>query len=96
MAKHTTPRAQAEDTATPTTPPKPRRSKAAPGAPPTDTLGVLPDTLAAQSGVEGREPTDDDIRRRAYERYLERGGRHGMAFEDWLSAERDLKIRSQK
>ena len=40
------------------------------------------------------EPSDDDIRRRAYERYLERGGRHGEHFDDWLEAERELK--SQK
>jgi hypothetical protein len=28
---------------------------------------------------------------RAYHRYLERGGGHGMDFEDWLEAERELK-----
>jgi hypothetical protein len=37
------------------------------------------------------EPSVEDIRRRAYQRYLERGGRDGMAFEDWLEAERELK-----
>ena len=92
MAKRTTPRAQAEDTAT-AAPPKPRRSKASAGAPPPDTVGVLPDAIAAQSGVEGREPTEDDIRRRAYERYLERGGGHGTDFEDWLAAEREIRSR---
>ena len=92
MAKRTTPRAQAEDTAT-AAPPKPRRSKASAGAPPPDTLGVLPDTIAVQSGVEGHEPTEDDIRRRAYERYLERGGGHGTDFEDWLEAEREIRRR---
>jgi hypothetical protein len=30
---------------------------------------------------------------RAYHRYLERGGGHGMEFQDWLDAERDLKTR---
>ena len=93
MAKRITPKAQAEDTATPTRPPKPRKSKAASGAPPPDTLGVLPDTIAMQSGVEGHEPTEDDIRRRAYERYLERGGGHGTDFEDWLAAEREIRSR---
>lgn len=92
MAKRTTPRAQAEDTAT-AAPPKARRSKASVGAPPPDTLGVLPDTIAMQSGVEGHEPTEDDIRRRAYERYLERGGGHGTDFEDWLEAEREVRNR---
>jgi hypothetical protein len=36
-------------------------------------------------------PSDEDIRMRAYQRYLERGGSHGMEFEDWLEAERELK-----
>jgi hypothetical protein len=39
----------------------------------------------------GSEPSEEDIRLRAYHRYLERGGRHGMDFEDWLEAERELK-----
>ena len=92
MAKRITPRARAEDTAT-AAPPKARRSKASTGAPPPDTLGVLPDTIAMQSGVEGHETTEDDIRRRAYERYVERGGGHGTDFEDWLEAEREVRSR---
>jgi hypothetical protein len=28
---------------------------------------------------------------RAYHRYLERGGEHGLEFNDWVEAERDLK-----
>ena len=39
------------------------------------------------------EPTLDDIRRRAYERYLERGGKHGQHFDDWLEAERELRAK---
>jgi hypothetical protein len=39
------------------------------------------------------EPSQDDIRMRAYHRYLERGGGHGMDFEDWLAAERELRQR---
>src|SRR5437763_12705758 len=39
----------------------------------------------------GSEPSEEDIRLRAYQRYLERGGGHGMDFEDWLEAERELK-----
>jgi hypothetical protein len=37
------------------------------------------------------EPSEEDIRMRAYHRYLERGGAPGMDFEDWLEAERELK-----
>ena len=36
-------------------------------------------------------PSEDDIRMRAYHRYLERGGSDGMDFADWLEAERELK-----
>ena len=34
---------------------------------------------------------NDDIRRRAYEIYLERGGLPGRELEDWLQAEGELK-----
>jgi DUF2934 family protein len=37
------------------------------------------------------EPSEDDIRLRAYQRYLERGGGHGADFDDWLEAEKDLR-----
>jgi hypothetical protein len=37
------------------------------------------------------EPSEDDIRLRAYHRFLERGGAHGFDFEDWLEAERELR-----
>ena len=33
---------------------------------------------------------DREIRRRAYEIYLERGGEPGRELEDWLQAEREL------
>jgi DUF2934 family protein len=39
------------------------------------------------------QPTEDDIRLRAYHRFLERGGSHGRAFDDWLEAERELRLR---
>ncbi len=37
------------------------------------------------------EPSEEDIRLRAYHRYLERGGGHGLDFDDWVEAERELK-----
>jgi hypothetical protein len=37
-------------------------------------------------------PNEDDIRVRAYHRYLERGAGDGADFDDWLEAERDLKV----
>jgi hypothetical protein len=37
-------------------------------------------------------PNQDDIRVRAYHRYLERGAGHGADFDDWVEAEKDLKV----
>jgi hypothetical protein len=37
-----------------------------------------------------RTPNCDDIRRRAYEVYLERGSLPGNELDDWLQAEREL------
>ena len=34
---------------------------------------------------------DEEIRRRAYEIYLERGKQSGREMDDWLQAERELK-----
>jgi hypothetical protein len=111
MAKRTS-RSSAADTGAAAAPPQPksRRQRAtATPAPPE------PDTIAADSRVEGREhngagvaseagddaplesmsmgsePSEEDIRTRAYHRFLERGGGHGSDFEDWLEAERELK-----
>ena len=39
----------------------------------------------------GSEPSEEEIRMRAYRRYLERGGTDGRDFDDWLEAERELK-----
>jgi hypothetical protein len=35
-------------------------------------------------------PSVEEIRQRAYEIHLERGGAHGWDQDDWLLAERDL------
>ncbi len=39
----------------------------------------------------GNAPRDEDIRRRAYEIYLERGEQPGRELDDWLQAERELE-----
>jgi hypothetical protein len=49
---------------------------------------------ATRNDSMGSEPSEEDIRIRAYRRYLERGGGDGQHFEDWLEAERELKLRS--
>lgn len=38
-------------------------------------------------------PTEEQIARRAYELYRERGGQDGYDLEDWLRAERELRQR---
>jgi hypothetical protein len=35
-------------------------------------------------------PTENDIARRAYELYVQRGGEHGRDLDDWLLARREL------
>jgi hypothetical protein len=39
---------------------------------------------------EPKVPKAEQIEKRAYELYLERGGEDGHDFEDWLAAEREL------
>ncbi|HJZ72307.1 MAG TPA: DUF2934 domain-containing protein [Vicinamibacterales bacterium] len=49
------------------------------------------DDAPLESMSMGSEPSEEDIRMRAYHRYLERGGAPGTDFEDWLEAERELR-----
>jgi hypothetical protein len=52
------------------------------------------DAMTARAGtMRGLDPTEEEIRARAYHMYLERGGEHGLDFDDWLNAERELKTR---
>jgi hypothetical protein len=69
-----------------------------------ETLGADTEALAdratdvgAPAGGDTRatsmasEPSEEEIRRRAYQRYLERGSTDGGDFDDWLEAEKELK-----
>ena len=67
------------------------RQEGAPDA--ADTFAARSEGDQPQSSVSTSEPTEEEIRYRAYELYLERGGEHGMDFEDWVRAERELKER---
>jgi hypothetical protein len=51
-------------------------------------------TPAASASVEIKV-TEEQIERRAHEIYLARGGEHGHDQEDWLQAERELKLGKQ-
>lgn len=98
MAKRPAPRssAQADDAMAAATaaPPRARRSRA-PSAenPSTAPLRTAP---AGDIGAGDAGPSEDEIRERAYQRYLERGGGHGMDFDDWLAAERELRSTKSK
>ena len=83
MAKRPAPRSKVSDPAAPAAP-KPKRPRAT----------ARPAANQAPAGTAAAEPTTDDIRRRAYERYQERGGNHGRHFDDWLEAEQELKSRN--
>lgn len=117
MAKRTPSRSEASDaTATPT-PPKGRRVRGTaekrdmtsgprPDAIDAGETSASEGTSAAMMASDAADrsewsPSEEEIRIRAYHRYLERGGGNGMDFEDWLEAERELKsqkseVRSQK
>ena len=48
-------------------------------------LAVARDTFAQVRDT----PSYDDIAEAAYRRYLNRGGGHGMDFDDWVAAEQE-------
>jgi len=53
-------------------------------------------TRKVSAPASRRQPTEDEIRRRAYEIYLQRGGAHGHDLDDWFYAERDLDFVEMK
>jgi hypothetical protein len=57
------------------------------------TAGKNPDSDATRNDSMASEPSEEEIRIRAYRRYLERGGGDGQDFDDWLEAEKELKRR---
>jgi DUF2934 family protein len=49
-----------------------------------------PDIQNGTAAAANGRPTDEDIRKLAYELYLSRGAAPGSEIEDWLRAEREL------
>ena len=43
-----------------------------------------------------KAPSEDAIRVRAYERYVQRGGEPGREEEDWREAEQELRSRTER
>jgi hypothetical protein len=68
-----------------------RRSRKATFAQPPQT----PAALEASRNVVSAS-VEDEIRRRAYEIYLERGSTPGNESEDWLVAEREVRARAMR
>lgn len=105
MAKRTTPRSQADDSAgnhsneIKAAQPKERPARTRRPAAAAAARNELPDIpepgdvadQAQRSEPSTYEPSEEDIRIRAYHRYLERGAGHGTHFDDWLEAERELR-----
>src|ERR1700731_740454 len=59
-------------------------------------LSSGPQATTTQAAETGEAPVanaarDENIRRRAYEIYLERGEQPGRELDDWLQAERELR-----
>ena len=48
--------------------------------------------FATPKKFEGKPiPTEEEIRQRAHELYLQRGSQDGLELEDWLQAEAELR-----
>jgi DUF2934 family protein len=47
-----------------------------------------------QSNRGETRPQDEQIRARAYELYIARGGAPGHEVDDWLQAEREIQLKS--
>ena len=43
------------------------------------------------AGTRGNSALDAEIRRRAYQLYVERGEEHGRDLDDWLQAKREFE-----
>jgi hypothetical protein len=54
-------------------------------------LGSTPFQPQADETSKRQAPSHEEIRRRAYEIYLERDGRPGNEIDDWHRAERELE-----
>jgi DUF2934 family protein len=56
-------------------------------------VGPVPNQPASDETRPNRSPSHEEISRRAYELWAQRGGVGGNAQEDWLRAEQELRAR---
>jgi hypothetical protein len=62
------------------------------GKPPTTTPQAVPTPRTCTAAKSAPlTPSDEEIRRRAYEIFLARNGGPGDALDDWIRAERELR-----
>jgi len=52
-----------------------------------------PEGIADATATTSYAPSHDEIAEVAYHRYLQRGGGHGLDYDDWVEAERQLRSR---
>lgn len=89
-------RARAKKTAAPDNQPRPATADDVRGG--NEELPNIPEPgdvadQAQRSESMASEPSEEDIRLRAYHRFLARGRTHGHHFDDWVEAEQELKRR---
>jgi hypothetical protein len=58
---------------------------------PGDSADRAQDSERPVTDAMGSEPSEEDIRMRAYHRFLHRGGEHGRHVDDWVEAEEELR-----
>jgi hypothetical protein len=58
---------------------------------------LMPETKSARARENASEtlPLEEQVRRRAYELYVERGNQSGSEFDDWLQAESEIREASE-
>jgi hypothetical protein len=71
------------------TPSRSKKAAASIQAPAAQSVSEVPQSAQAIN-------LDEEIRRRAYELYLERGGATGDQHQDWLTAEREILARHKQ
>ena len=57
----------------------------------TDNVLTMPSVESPTAAAIGSGVTENDIARRAFELYCDRGREDGHDLEDWLNAERELR-----
>lgn len=91
MAKPRNSRSKSKIPAAPVAAPQPQVVEAAPVVDVVAKAAPIPAPIPAINVVAKAVPTHEEIARRAYELWLQRGAPHGTHLEDWLSAERELR-----